>query len=1117
MMIRQLLFVPTAVVLLCAVPRLPAQVLYGSIVGSVADPSGAPVAGAAVTIKQLETGQARTGVSGEAGTFSFPTVPSGTYEVRVVKDGFQAFSALGIAVSVDQVARVSAALAVGIVTQSTDVSGQAAVLQTDSAEVRTELAAVSLENVPVPVNRNYENLLVAVPGFTPPANQNVAQSNPSRGLAFSVNGAGRNANNIRIDGASSNNIWVEVAGYIPALEAIETVSVVTNGFDAAQGTAGGAAVNVHIKSGTNQIHGSAFGYNMNNAVTARPFFSPPGQRRPKNINNDTGGTVGGPIKKNKLFYFVSYDGNFIRQNSGNYVTVPTAAIRAGDLSGSPAPIYDPTTGAADGSGRTPFPGNTIPVARMSPIALKLEQIVPLPNVPGALTSNYYGTGDFSINRNTVDGKADYHPTDKLTLTTRIGWLHHNIVDPPVFGDNGPGVNSTGREGTGYGDSFSSAISGTYLARPNLVIDSYFSATVIATNNDVPKEDQNLGLALGIPGTNGSSRPYGGYPQISITGYTDIGNPGNLGGPIYYYDRQYQYAANSSWVHGRHSVRFGFDWDQQDADHFEVTTAPGHLTSSNSLTTINAKGAAGGNQYNSYGAFLLGLVSTAESDLMPFDGNRAINYMPSYRLYVQDQWQASSRLTVSAGLGWNYFPIGHRPTRGLERFDFQTDQVELCGVGGNPRNCGYQVQKKLFSPTVGLAFRPGSTLVVRAGYSLTFDPETYAYNRNMTLNYPENLSLTITGPNSWAPATTLSQGIPPQVVPDIREGYIPLPAGYAVSTLPQNPKRDYVQSWNFTLEKQVGWGFVARAGYVGTRGVDIPGQFNVNAGQVPGAGTAGQPYNKLFGTTAAISLFTPVNHTHYDGLQSSLSHRLASGAFLVVNYTYSKTLGVCCDDLSSGAPAIEIPQYMRLARALEPTDRTHNFNVMGLLDFPFGKGRRWLGKGGIPAAIAGGWQTNALFVRYSGSPFSVSGPSTSLNTPGSTQRADQVKPHVAIPGGAGRGQSYFDPLAFAPVTDVRFGTAGYEDLRGPGTTNLDLSIFRTFRVSERLLLQFRAEAFNLTNTPHFSNPGANVSSLLLNPDGTVKSLGTYTVISSTTGTGREGIDQRALRFGLHLKF
>ena len=679
-----------ALFVLAATPYARAQVLYGSIVGNVQDPTGSAVPGAAVTIRQTLTGLTRSAVSSDGGAFSFPTLAGGVYEVTVNKSGFQPFAAPSILVVVDQVARVNVALQIAGVTQSVQVLAQAAALQTDSAEVRMELGASDLSDLPAPANRNYENLLVTVPGFTPPANQNVAQSNPSRGLAFAVNGAGRNANNIKIDGASSNNIWVEVAGYIPSLEAIETVSVVTNGFEASQGLAGGAVVNVHIKSGTNQLHGTLFGFNSNNAITARPFFAPVTQRQPKNINNDLGGVLGGPIVKNRLFYFVSYDGTFIRQNAGTYVTVPTADIRAGNMSGSPTPIYDPATGLADGSGRTPFPGNIIPTARISPITQKLVAITPQPNVPGLLTSNYYGTGNYSINRHTIDSKVDWRANDKLTITARMGWLKHDIADPPVFGDNGPGVGS-GREGTGYGNSFSSALSATYVARPNLIIDSYYSATVIETNNDVPRLDENLGRDfLGIPGTNGPARPYGGWPQFTVTGYTDIGNAGNNGGPIYYYDRQYQYALNTTWVKGAHNLRFGIEWSQQDANHFEVTTAPGHLTFSNSLTTINAKGAAGGNQYNSYAAFLLGQVSTAESDIMPFDGNRAVNYMPSYRAYAQDQWQASRKLTISAGLGWNYFPIGHRDTRGLERYNFQTNEVQLCGVGGTPSDCGYHV-------------------------------------------------------------------------------------------------------------------------------------------------------------------------------------------------------------------------------------------------------------------------------------------------------------------------------------------------------------------------------------------------------------------------------------------
>ncbi|MBV9081353.1 MAG: carboxypeptidase regulatory-like domain-containing protein, partial [Acidobacteriaceae bacterium] len=379
------------------------QVLYGSIVGAVMDPSKAAVPSAKVTITQGETNEQRTVTTDSSGVFSFPTIASGTYDVTVEKEGFETFTAQNVRVEVDQTARVNASLTVGNISQKVEVTSQTAELQTDSSEVRAEIGRKSLENLPVPVNRNYQNLLVMIPGFTPPINQNSQQANPAQGMSFSVNGATRNSNNMRIDGASSNNVWLaEVAGYVPGLESIDTVSVVTNSFDESQGLAGGAAVNVHIKSGTNEIHGSGFEYNINNDFIARPYFAPATQRQPKYINNDTGGTIGGPIIKNKLFYFVSYDGYFIRQNAGKYLTVPTAAIRSGDESASSTMVYDPNTGRSDGSGRTPFSGNKIPANRISPIAQKLVNITPLPNIPDALANNYYATGNYGITHHTSD-------------------------------------------------------------------------------------------------------------------------------------------------------------------------------------------------------------------------------------------------------------------------------------------------------------------------------------------------------------------------------------------------------------------------------------------------------------------------------------------------------------------------------------------------------------------------------------------------------------------------------------------------------------------------------------------------------------------------------------------
>jgi hypothetical protein len=288
-------------------------------------------------------------------------------------------------------------------------------------------------------------------------------------------------------------------------------------------------------------------------------------------------------------------------------------------------------------------------------------------------------------------------------------------------------------------------------------------------------------------------------------------------------------------------------------------------------------------------------------------------------------------------------------------------------------------------------------------------------------------------------------------------------------------------------------------------VEIPQQMNQNLGQL-GGGAASQPYNALYGTTATLNLIGPLNHTHYDSLQTRLSRRFSNGLQLNAGYTFSKNTGICCDDFAYNSPAIPLLPYFKLNRALEPFDRTHHFTLTGVGELPFGKGKRWLNRGGIVSAVAGGWQVNGLFAASTGKPFNITSSATPLNAPGvTTQRADQIKPDVRILGGTGPGQLYFDTSAFAPVSQARFGTAGFDVLRGPSTFNLDSSLFRQFRVRERLRLQFRAEAFNVTNTPHFAAPSGNASA------------SGFGQITATLGTGREGIDQRMLRLGLRASF
>src|SRR5688500_247439 len=375
----------------CAVAAPPAnaQVRYGSIVVEVTDQSGGAVPGADVTVTQSGTGLTRSGVSNAVGLATLTTLPPGSYQVKISLSGFKEFVTSGVNVSEDSVVRVASVLDVGQVTDTVTVSAGVAVLQTDRADVRTEIPTTQLENLPVPVGRNYQNLFVTVPGISPPENMHSVAVNPARGLAFSSNGTTRNANAIRIEGAISNNLWLpHVAAYVPALEAIESVGVTTSTFDADQGLSGGMSANVLIKSGTNQLHGSAFEYFFNEAMKSRPYFLPADQGKPQARQNQFGGTLGGPIVRNTLFFFGSYQGTFDKQLAQRFGTVPTAAMRRGDFSASPTPIYDPASGAANGTGRTPFAGNQIPSTRFAPISLKLLGLLPLPRTERRVTHTH---------------------------------------------------------------------------------------------------------------------------------------------------------------------------------------------------------------------------------------------------------------------------------------------------------------------------------------------------------------------------------------------------------------------------------------------------------------------------------------------------------------------------------------------------------------------------------------------------------------------------------------------------------------------------------------------------------------------------------------------------------
>ena len=1098
--------------LVCSSARgVSAQVLYGSLVGNVTDESGAGVPGATVSVTHRETGATRDVVTDDTGAYRFATLQPGSYTLTVQLSGFRTFTRSDIPVTLNNITRADAGLQVGQLSESVTVSGERPLLQTDRAEVRSELKAEDLVNLPVSVNRNYQYLFRVLPGFTPPAEAHSVPSNPSRALVFNVNGASRSSNNIRIDGVSTTNIWLpHVAAYVPALESLEAVNVVTSSFDAEQGLAGGSAINVQIKSGTNSLRGSAFEYHTNENLRTYNYFAPPNTPKGKWRYNQFGGTLGGPVVRNKLFYFGSYEGTRDEQMLSRTLSVPTAAVRSGDLRASANPIYDPLTGAANGSGRTAFANNMIPQDRFDPTARKLLALLPLPNLTNAdgtipETNNYFVQAPFVLNRNTLDTKMNWNATDKLNFFGRFSVLDFVTENGTNFGHELQGQPlGSSNPGRGEGNTYNFSTGATYTLSSTMVVDAHVG--FVRMNTGVQQSDlgEFKGRDLyGLPGTNGSNFYEGGMPLFDLDTYADIGTTDTFM-PYFRSDDQWQTVMNFNWTKSTHNIRFGTDIYYQALNHTQPEISGGDSFGARGGFRFQGgptqiQGGPGGNLYNAFASFLLG-VPNRVGRLGLAEPYTTRNWQ--YSLYIRDQWQASSKLTLSFGTRWEYFPVPQRAGRGLERYNVQTNQMMIGGVGDVPMDLGVKVSKTLFAPRVGAVYRLTPKMVVRAGFGITNDP--YSLARPLRTNHPAVLNLIVDAPNSLQFVSRTSEGIPAIPSVDIGNGIISVPSPVTVFTLDDKFERGHVTSFNAAFQRELGWGFVAEAAYVGTRQKDQLGFRELNWSPI-GGGNAGRQLNRQFGRTGQTRLIAPVGDSEYNALQTRLDRRFNNGVQFGMSYTLSRSEGVVPD--SDNALRINIPEYYDLNWSLSNFDRTHNLNFTNVVELPFGAGRRWLNTGGVVAALVGGWQVNNILSFYSGTPFTVSSSGTSLNAPENDQRADQVKSKVEILGGVGRGNAYFDPFAFVPVTEARFGTASFNAVRGPGVANWDLGIFRQLQLGRQANLQVRLEMFNVANRPKFSNPGANVSNLRLNPDGTVNNLNGFAEI-----TGTQDGSERQIRLG-----
>jgi outer membrane receptor protein involved in Fe transport len=1032
-----------------------AQALYGSVTGIITDTSGAAVPGATVAITNTETGLELSTVTDAVGAYTVRNVPGGTYTLKASLQGFKEFVQTNIPVVVGGIVRINGKLEIGALTESVTVTSEAALLKTDKADVSVDLRPEEVTNLPLNQYRNYQTLLTLVPGATPPVFQNAQTDTPGRALSTNVNGTNRNNNVTRIDGAASINVWLpHHAGYIAPVETIENVNISTNNFDASQGMTGGAAMAVQTKSGTNNIRGSAFYFRQQDEWNARRgYFDPTKLDASVTI---AGGTIGGPIRRNKLFYFAGWERNDERNARFNEYTVPTARMRNGDFSEVLAlnpnfRIYDPMTGNPDGTGRSFFPDAVVPANRISDISKRIQETIPLPNAAGTnngLQNNLLVPRFPKAIRDNYDGKVNWNRNPSHQFWGKFSVMHADVLDLFYLPFTDPGGGETTVSLWTVGQ--------TWTLSPTLVLDANGGSNKMTHQSNGPDYGTNFGSEVfGIPGLNadGVTGPgsadlerYSGMPVINFDTMSDLGN-NSTWTPVWRKEVSYTASVNLTKVAGRHEVRTGFDYVRLTLDHWqpEIANPRGQLNFAGAMTGQPGYSGVGG--WNSYSAFLLGVTNGYTKSVQFEEMTGREN---QYGLYLSDRWQPTEKLTVNLGLRYEYYPLMSRADRGLEQLDYDTFMVRLGGLGGNPKDLGIEVDKALFAPRVGVAYRLNDDTVLRGGFGRTFNP--LPWSRPMRGFYPLTIAYSDAGINNFTPYGTLEEGIPGAPNPDIASGTIPLPRGVDMrSADPNDVKRGHTDSWNFFVERRVPLDISVSAGYVGTRTDDGYADWNLNYAE-----SGGNARRQLFALAgnAAINHWAARTRARYHSLQMAVNRPFKGGFLLKGAYTFSKALNETDDDGWVGLTWNQ-PSQLHRNYARAGFDRPHMLNVGFVYEIPFGR------DSSHPLAIvAKNWQVSGIASWLSGTPFTIGGDNGLLQQVAGQQTINVVGEPKGGFGEAGPNEPYYDPSLFSQPGNA-WGNTGRNAFRRPPNWNLDASLFRVIPIGERRL-ELRIESQNALN-------------------------------------------------------
>lgn len=1104
------------------------QSVYGSLTGTVTDPSGAAVVGAQVVAKGAATGVAQTAVTNSSGIYRFTNLLPATYDVTVSASGFGSQTTPNVAVVVNGIAELNVQLKLGQASQTVTVTTAAPLLQTENAEVQTNVSTRQIENLPIfgTEGANPQALLREIPGSGLTSETNSGAANPQRAINTNFNGQSYQAVDTRIDGVLDAYPYLPAnVAYVPPEDAIETMNVVTNSFNAQEGMAGGAEVNMEIKSGTNKFHGDAHEFHTDQNLEARNYFDTDPKLFP-HINrfnqNQYGGSVGGPVLKNKLFFFFDFDRFTTRQLAGpDTRTLPTAAMATGDFSNLPGNpvIYDPATGNAAGSGKTQIScngvANKICPGRIDPAAQTLIGLMqPLFSHESATSNdllNWTGSGTALFNRNNSDSKVTWVVNPNTALWGRYSFSKSLIFDPPLLGAAVGDATNGGQLGSAPGLVQLVGIGATHTFTPSILFDWNFGYTRQNLGSTFDLTSPRGTDQLQIPGTNNAGAPgdpslYYGWPGFTFTSPGDL-NIGNaqVANPFTFKDDMFVTDANLSWTKGRHNFKGGIEWTHTLINHFQAQGGAFQSARGTFQFNGNATSEQGSTPtwFNEWADFLMGLPTATGKARQLFNPNA--ERWGTWAWYVQDQWQMTPKMTLNLGLRWEYYPFAYADNgKGLRLLNLETGMVSIGGYGDVPENDRADVGSGQFLPRVGFAYNIRPDTVLRAGYGLTADPyDPYHVLLNAypsllldnnqpanTANYVPAASLTgLNGSGLGGGSYSVPTGLVLIPQPNLSSGQIALPTSATTTTVPNPYNRGYINSYNVTLEQEFGKNVAFNLGYIGAYDIRPVASINANP-SAPGTGTAGGVLSQRYGAnyTGGIGELLPFKHSRYDSMQTRLQYRFAGGSNITAVYTWSKALSYADEQDLGGMFISYAPEY---SKDYGPAafDRTNNIELTSVAALPFGKGEPWL-KSGVGGEILGGWLVDPVISVMSGLPFSVTGNGSTLNANGSTQTADLVAPFKLTHGKPPRvgascalGDptcSYFAPSSFAAplitsAANAHFGNTNRDEFRAPGYFDMDLSLVRDFPIKEWATLELRGDAMGLTNTPHFGPPNTSCPS------------------------------------------